>query len=334
MSTGIQKLATAFRSAASENRAALIVFLAAGDPGPASTVALASAAVAAGADVIELGIPFSDPLADGPVIQGAYTRALASGARVRDALESVRQVNELGKPVVLMTALNPVLAQGIEEFCRDAAAAGAAGLLVPDLPVEDAAGLRAAAAKHRLATVFLVAPDSPAQRLAAAAEAATGFLYLVSRRGVTGLEQGPGGELKHEVARARAVSRVPIAVGFGVGTGRDAARVAEHADGVIAGSVLVAAAAEAHAAAVQSGNGEAAATAAAAAAVGELVKELRAGCAAGTGADAAGLGVAAGTEPATAAAVHTKAAPRATASRRTGGHRLRDASETERRGDS
>jgi tryptophan synthase alpha chain len=243
---GTGRVRRAFDRPAAEGRAALIAFLAAGDPDLPTTQRLARAAAGAGADIIELGIPFSDPLADGPVIQAAYTRALAAGATVRDVIGSVAAITAGGSPpVVLMTALNPVLAYGIERFCRDAAAAGAAGLLVLDLLPEDADDVAAAAARNGLDTVFLAAPGGSDVRLRAAADRATGFLYLVSRQGVTGeAGGGPGSGLEADVRRARALCRLPIAVGFGVATAADAARVAAVADGVIVGSALVAAAAE------------------------------------------------------------------------------------------
>lgn len=240
--TGPERLAFAFRRCADEDRAALIPFLAAGDPCLAATVELARAAAEAGADVLELGVPFSDPLADGPVIQAAYARALAAGVNVRGVLGCAAEVFEATRlPLVLMSALNPVLAYGIEAFCRDAAAAGAAGLLVPDLPVEDAGDLRAACGGAGLATVFLAAPDSGPGRVAAAARASTGFVYLVRRRGVTGAR---GESESGEALRwARRNASVPVALGFGITTSEEAADAARQADGVVVGSALVRAAA-------------------------------------------------------------------------------------------
>lgn len=235
-------LAQAFDRARRENRAALVVYLAAGDPTLAATVELARAAVEAGADVLELGIPFSDPLADGPVIQAAYSRALDGGTTVEGALGCAEEVvRATGAPVVLMTALNCVLARGTEAFCRRASQAGAAGILVPDLPVEEARELQEAAARHSLGTVFLAAPDSGPQRTALAAAASTGFLYLLRRRGITGAG-GKGEELASRVAEVRRLTQVPVAVGFGIATPQDAAEVAQVADGVIVGSALVEAA--------------------------------------------------------------------------------------------
>jgi tryptophan synthase alpha chain len=241
----MSRIHAAFAAAGAESRAALLAFLAAGDPDLATMEVLARAAAEAGADILELGIPFSDPLADGPVIQAAYTRALAGGVRVRAVLElTERVVATTGRPVVLMTALNPVLAYGPEAFCRAARDAGAAGLLVPDLLPEDAGELRNAAGEASLDTVFLASPAATPERLQATCAASTGFVYLLSRRGVTG-QGGPGAELETALARVRRYARVPVAVGFGVSSAADAARVAAVADGVIVGSALVAAAHEA-----------------------------------------------------------------------------------------
>ncbi len=234
-----------FERTRGEGRAALITYLAAGDPDLERTVELAGGVAEGGADVLELGIPFSDPLADGPIIQAAYTRALAAGATVEGVLEIVPPIVErTGLPVVLMTACNPVLAYGEERFCHDAMAAGAGGLLVPDLLPEDSDSLREFARSAGLDTVFLVAPDTTDTRLAAAAARSTGFLYLISRRGVTGPDGGVGSGLEAEVTRARKHTDVPIAVGFGISTAEDAHRVAKVADGVIVGSALVKAAEE------------------------------------------------------------------------------------------
>ncbi len=242
------RIAETFVQARSERRAALIAYLAAGDPDLGTTVTLARAVAAGGADILELGVPFSDPLADGPIIQAAYTRALESGVTVKRILDAVPElVRDPGLPIVLMTALNPVLAYGLEAFCRDAAAAGAAGLLVPDLLPEDAGRLREQASSVGLDTIFLGAPDTSDERLAAAAAASTGFFYLISRRGVTGPDGGVGETLEADVARARKHCSVPVAVGFGVTTAEDARRVASVADGVIVGSAFVREAADANA---------------------------------------------------------------------------------------
>lgn len=271
--TGIERIADAFRRARDERRTAVVAFLAAGDPDYETTVALARAAVAVGADLIELGSPFSDPLADGPVIQAAYTRALAAGATTAGALECAGRIaKETGAPVVLMTSLNCVLAHGLERYCAAAAAAGVSGILVPDLPIEDAGPLREAAAATGLGTVFLVAPDTPADRTERLAAASTGFVYLLRRRGVTGVGGGAV-ELADRVARLREAGTVPVAVGFGVATRADAAEIADTADGIIVGSALVRAAFEAAAGAKSEVEGRERA----AAAVAERISEITAG---------------------------------------------------------
>jgi tryptophan synthase alpha chain len=256
-STGVERLAATFSRAAEAGRPALTVFLAAGDPDHDTTLELARAAVEAGADIIELGSPFSDPLADGPVIAAAYTRALAGGASTAGTIACARDVAAVtDAPVVLMVALNCVLAYGMDRFCADAAAAGASGLLVPDLLVDDAVDLRAAAAAVGLGTVFLVGPDSGPDRVAAAVAASTGFVYLLRRRGITGISDGAGGvDLRRRTEDARRAGPAPIAIGFGITTPADAAEVAGIADGVIVGSVLVDAAHGVRAAAADPAEG-------------------------------------------------------------------------------
>jgi tryptophan synthase alpha chain len=215
------------------------VYLTAGDPDADTTVDLASAAVAAGADIIELGSPFSDSLADGPVIQAAYARALAGGATTRSTVACARRITEdTGAPVVIMAALNCLLAYGVDPFCDDAAAAGTGGLLVPDLPIDHADELRDRAGRAGLGTVFLVGPDSAPDRIRATAAACTGFVYVVRRRGITGASPGAI-DLRDRISHARAGGGAPVAVGFGITTPDDAAPVARLADGVIVGSVLV-----------------------------------------------------------------------------------------------
>lgn len=275
--TGVERIAATFARCRAERRAALIPFLAAGDPDFATTFALARAAADAGADIIELGVPFSDPLADGPVIQAAYARALQGGASTRLALRCAAGVAEqTDRPVVLMVALNQVLSFGMDPFIEDAAGAGVAGVIVPDLPLEDADELRAVAARVGLATVFLAAPDTPAARLADIVRASTGFVYMVRRRGVTGIGLTED-DLPARVAAARATSTVPIAAGFGVTTAADAADVARVADGVIVGSALIRAAGEAMLRA-RSGGGQdpGARTQAGVGAVDTLMRELAA----------------------------------------------------------
>jgi tryptophan synthase alpha chain len=270
-----RRISDAFARCRDEGRAALVVYLAAGDPDLETTATLARAVAEGGADVLELGVPFSDPLADGSIIQAAYTRALEGGVTVKRIIEALPRIgSESGLPLVLMTALNPVLACGPPAFCRDAAAAGAAGLLVPDLLPEDGGALRESAAAAGLDTVYLGAPDTSEERLAAAAAVSTGFFYLISRRGVTGPQDGVGDALDALVARARRYCRVPIAVGFGVTNSEDARRVAEIADGVIVGSALVKAAAEGLATARGAGESDASAMSSGADAVRKQTEQL------------------------------------------------------------
>src|SRR5829696_5833186 len=218
----------------------------------------ALAAAEAGADVLELGVPFSDPLADGPVIHAAATAALSNGVRLDDVLGVCRAVAD-ALPVVLMVYANPVLARGYSEFATIAADAGAAGIIVPDLPHDEAAELRAACDGAGVALVPLVAPTSTDERLAAVGRDARGFVYTVSTTGTTGERNQLPPELARTVERVRASTELPVAVGFGISTPAQAAAVGELADGVIVGSRVVRAAGE---------GGPAA--------VGELVRELAA----------------------------------------------------------
>jgi tryptophan synthase alpha chain len=222
------------------NRAAFIPFLTAGDPSIDATVEYGDALAEGGADLLELGIPFSDPLADGPVIQRATERALRAGATVRGVLrcaETIRARTDL--PIVLMTYLNPVLRYGWDAFAKDAAAAGAAGLILTDVPPEEAGPFLEAAARHEVGTVFLVAPTSGEERIRAAAGISTGFVYCVSRLGVTGGSTCLSDAFLPVLERVRAVSDVPIGLGFGISTPDDAAEAARLADGVVVGSRLV-----------------------------------------------------------------------------------------------
>jgi tryptophan synthase alpha chain len=220
-------------------------YMMAGFPDREASLAIAAAYADSGADLIELGVPFSDPLADGPTIHAAATAALAAGTTLDTALEVCASVADR-VPVVLMTYANMVLAQGgAAEFARRAAGAGAAGAIVPDLPLDEAASVRDALAGEGLALVPLLAPTTGPGRRARICEAATGFVYVVSTVGTTGeREQLPAG-LSELVTATKADAGVPVAVGFGIGTPQQAAQVGEVADGVIVGSRLVRAADEA-----------------------------------------------------------------------------------------
>ena len=216
-------------------------FLMAGDPDLSSTRAALLSLQAAGADLIELGIPYSDPLADGPVIQAAASRALGSGTTPGRVLEMLTGLKgELQIPVILFTYSNPLLNRGMEAFCRDAAAAGAAGLVVPDLPLEEAEKLSAIASDHGLDLVLLVAPTTPADRMGRIAAASRGFTYLVSVTGVTGVRTNLESRVADLVQQLKAMGPTPVAVGFGISGPEQARQVRDWgADGAIVGSALV-----------------------------------------------------------------------------------------------
>lgn len=231
-------LAERWRQVKSERRAALIPYLPAGFPNPQTFVAAVRAAVAAGADLLEVGLPFSDPLADGPVIQRATHAALAQGVGVRRTLDLIAEARP-GVPVVVMTYLNPVLAYGVDRFLADAERAGVAGVLLTDLPAGADEALEDRVAAGPLAFVRLIAPTTPPERVARAARRASGFLYLISRLGVTGARDTMPPNLPAYVKRVRAVSDLPLVVGFGIGTGAQARETAAVADGVAVGAALV-----------------------------------------------------------------------------------------------
>ena len=230
-----------FARCAAEGRAAFIPFLMAGDPDLEATVPLLDALVAGGADLIELGVPFSDPIADGPVNQRAAARALAAGVKLSGILQLVaRNRDRLGVPIVLFTYFNPLLARGLERFAEQAAASGVDGVLCVDLPPEEGErGLVPALREQGLDAIYLLAPTSTRDRVARVAAAASGFVYYVSRTGVTGERESLPRELGKDVKRLRRKLDLPVAVGFGVSTPQQVAAVAEMADGVVVGSALV-----------------------------------------------------------------------------------------------
>jgi tryptophan synthase alpha chain len=243
-STGAERIAAAFHGAKDEGRAALMPYMMAGYPDLETSRAVAEA-YAETADLVELGVPFSDPLADGPTIHAAGTKALEGGATLETALEICELISER-VPVVFMVYSNMVLAHGgAEAFVERALAVGAAGAIVPDLPLEEAEPVRQALAAVGLALVPLVAPTTPAERRARICAAAQGFVYVVSTVGTTGERDELPPELSELVAATKADADVPVAVGFGIGTPDQAAQVGEVADGVIVGSRLVRAAGEA-----------------------------------------------------------------------------------------
>ena len=240
--SGAERLTGAFASAA--GRAALMPYLMGGFPTIAQSLAIGEACIAAGADVLEFGIPYSDPLADGPVIHEAGTRALAAGATVAGVLE-VAAALARDVPVVCMCYTNLLLADGPERFAERLAEAGVSGLIVPDLPLEEAPEVLAACDAHGVALVPLVAPTTPDERLAAIGERARGFVYTVSVVGTTGERAALADSFAEVIARTRARTPVPVALGFGISTPAQAREAADAgADGVIVGTRLVRAAAE------------------------------------------------------------------------------------------
>ncbi|NBO28301.1 MAG: tryptophan synthase subunit alpha [Synechococcaceae bacterium WBA_2_066] len=234
-------ISSCFERLRAEGRCALMPFLTAGDPNLATTGAALLALQEAGADLVELGIPYSDPLADGPVIQAAAGRALAAGTTLAGVLELLSSLKgELELPVVLFTYSNPLLNCGMERFCQRAAAAGAAGLLVPDLPLEEAERLSPIAAAAGLDLVLLVAPTTPPQRMARIVAASRGFTYLVSVTGVTGERSQMETRVAGLVQQIKALGPTPVAVGFGISGVEQAVQVRDWgADGAIVGSALV-----------------------------------------------------------------------------------------------
>jgi len=238
--SGASEIAEAFARCRAERRAAFIPYLTAGDPDLATTGRLLHALVAGGADLIELGVPFSDPIADGPVNQRAAARALAAGATLGGILRLVAEERDrLGVPVVLFTYYNPVFRRGIESFAEEAAESGVDGVLCVDLPPEEAAELRAALVGRGIDCIFLLAPTSDRSRVRRVAAAATGFVYYVSRTGVTGARDELPPELLRDARRLRRRLKLPLAVGFGISTPEQAAAVGRVADGVVVGSALV-----------------------------------------------------------------------------------------------
>lgn len=241
---GCRRIEECFNSLRNRGEKGLIVYLAAGDPDLETTALLVQAAVEAGADMVEVGVPFSDPLADGPVIQGAYARALAGGLKVGQILEMCADVRKrVQVPLILMSYYNPIFRYGPGDFTRDAAAAGVDGLIVPDLPLEECGELLRHADSRGLALVPLVAPTTTEARLAAIARVARGFVYCVSVTGVTGAREEIPPDLENFMLRVRRYVHLPCAVGFGIAGPIQAQKVAPYADAVVVGSALVAMAA-------------------------------------------------------------------------------------------
>ena len=248
-----------FAATRAEKRAALVGYLPAGFPDVPGSAELLRTMIDGGCDLVEIGLPFSDPVIDGPVVQAAQQRALAAGTRIADVFGVVEKVTAAGGRAVVMTYFNPVLAYGPDRFARDLAAAGGSGVITPDLIVDEADAWLAATADAHLAPIFLVAPASPLDRITVTAHATRGFLYAASVMGVTGVRNQVSSAAPELVARCRQVTDLPIGVGLGVRTGDQAAQIAGFADAVIVGSAFINA--------VQQGSG----------AVGQLAAELAAG---------------------------------------------------------
>ncbi|MCP3756548.1 tryptophan synthase subunit alpha [Streptomyces sp. NPDC056773] len=240
MSGNIELLSATLAKAKSEDRAALVAYLPAGFPTVDGAIEAVKAVIAGGADVVEIGLPHSDPVLDGAIIQTADDIALRGGVKIADTLRTVREAHEAtGAPILVMTYWNPIDRYGVERFTAELAEAGGAGCILPDLPVQESALWREHAAKHGLATVFVVAPSSKDERLATITAAGSGFVYAASLMGVTGTRESVGNQAADLVRRTRATSDLPVCVGLGVSNAAQAKEVAGFADGVIVGSAFV-----------------------------------------------------------------------------------------------
>lgn len=239
-STGLAGLTSTLSAARDAGRAALIGYFPAGFPDQRTAVRVLGAMLEGGCDAVEVGLPYSDPVMDGPVIQEADTVALRGGTRTADVLDTVRQVAAATRrPVLVMSSWNPIDRYGQQRFAADLADAGGAGGILPELPVEESGTWRQAADAHGLATVFVVAPSNEQARLATITRAGSGFVYAASVMGVTGTRDSVGAHAAELVGRVRAVSDLPVCVGLGVSTAAQASEVAGFADGVIVGSAFV-----------------------------------------------------------------------------------------------
>lgn len=237
----MSRIQARFESLQASRRKALIPYIVAGDPQPALTVPLMRALVEGGADIVELGVPFSDPMADGPVIQRSGERALKHGVGLADVLRMVAEFRRQdgATPVVLMGYANPIEAMGIGRFLEAAEAAGVDGLIVVDYPPEECAEFAQMAKQHAIDPIFLLAPTSTARRIHEVARVASGFIYYVSLRGVTGASHIDLAEISARIPEVRAATRLPVGVGFGIRDAESARRVAAHADAVVIGSRII-----------------------------------------------------------------------------------------------
>ncbi len=229
-----------FKKLRARNETALIPFITAGDPDIETSESLILEMASQGADLIELGMPFSDPLADGPTIQAASHRALLGGVNPQKVLDLVKRGREnTDVPLVLMGYYNPVLQYGLDRFASDASAAGVDGTIIPDLPLEEAEGWMKAAKKHGIDNIFLVAPNTPDERIKKIGKATRGFLYYVSVTGITGARKALPSELRDGLEKTKGLVKCPVAVGFGISKPEQVAMLSEHADGIIVGSAIV-----------------------------------------------------------------------------------------------
>ena len=236
----MSRIQDAFDRCKSQNRAAFIPFIMAGDPTPATSLALLEALPASGADIIELGIPFSDPMADGPVIQDAGLRALEAGTTLEVVVGIAKAFRaKHSTPLVLMGYLNPIYVYGYERFARDAETAGIDGIIIVDLPPEEAAELEPLLAKHQISLVRLIAPTSVPDRLPLLTKGASGYLYYVAIAGITGAGAANAVDVEANLAQIRKATSLPVCVGFGIKTKADVAENAKLADGVVVGSAIV-----------------------------------------------------------------------------------------------
>lgn len=237
----MSRLSTTLHELRSKKETALICYITAGDPDQSKTVEIACALAEAGVDALEIGIPFSDPLADGPSIQAASQRALEAGMTVHKTLEVVRAVRarKPAFPLILMTYYNPILHYGLEKYASEAAAAGADAHIVTDLTPEEAERWKLASIENKLDTIFLVAPTSTPERIKAVSKLCSGFIYCVSRTGVTGAREDVPAELADTVGRIRQHSDLPICIGFGISQPQHVKKIGAFADGVVVGSSLV-----------------------------------------------------------------------------------------------
>ncbi len=236
----MSRLADTFARTRAENRAAFVAYVCAGDPDFDTSVEVCRALLSNGVDILELGVPFSDPLADGLTNQLAAQRALENGMTAARVFELVRRIRTFSQaPIVFYTYYNLVFSNGVDAYVKQARDAGVDGILTLDLPPEEAGDVTGACRRHGIDTVFIIAPTTPEARLATIAQATSGFLYYVSREGVTGVRDQVAGNIPDALARIRRHTSLPTVVGFGIGTREQVAQVATHADGVVVGSALV-----------------------------------------------------------------------------------------------